>query len=245
MELLITFILGLTVGVVGIKLLKPSPKATATAPPPTPTEAPTQKPRNPEEEPKQEGKRKKVSVRTSEENYRAITVAKLPSKQILNREEKIVFKALTEFLSRWNSNEENPEEARGLLALAQVSLGEFIGPKGPQKGWTSDERTAWFALQARRVDFLIVDREFMPVLVVEHQGSGHFQGNWKQRDQDKATAYTYAKIPVVQTYATDEGNKVNHLEQPHRIGGEIAGKLNRRYGVAPTRGRSASNNTPS
>lgn len=229
MDSVIIFILGIAVGVIGyVKLLKPNP---ASSPPPLPPESPITEPSGSINKTKREGKRKKVSVLTPKEKYRAITRAKLPSKHVLNGEEKIIFKAVTEFISRWNRNEDNPPNACGLVALAQVSIGEFIGPKSSGDDATRDERDAWFALQARRADFLIVDSDFMPVLVIEHQGSGHFQGDWKQRDKDKMTAYNYAQIPVVQTYAGVEDNRVSHVEQPHKIGGLIASKLNERYSV--------------
>ncbi len=169
-------------------------------------------------------KRKVVSVLTPKEKYRAVVMANLKSKPLLNEEEKKVFKMVFGFLERWNANLKNPSESRGLILLSQVSLGEFIGPEKNEEDWSYEDKNAWFALQGRRVDFLIIDQNFHPILAIEHQGSGHFQGDWKERDKLKQSVYRYAGIQLVKTTKS-------HLDQPNQVSGMIAGKLRRKYDV--------------
>jgi hypothetical protein len=67
--------------------------------------------------------------------------------------------------------------------LAQVSMDEFLSVRGGR-----DEKTR-FAVRGRfaqkRVDFLIVDAAFEPVVAIEYQGSGHRSGDWEKRDAAK------------------------------------------------------------
>lgn len=232
------FIFGILVGVSGaifgvlgyIKFFMPAQKAEPKTLPVESQKAQESKP-VPELTIQSGNKRKTYTQKTAKENYRAITIAKLPSKSLLNNEEKIVFQALSGFIERWNNNDKNPKEARSLLLLAQVSLGEFIGLTNHLDEWKQEEKDAYFALHSRRADFLIVDSDYMPILIIEHQGSGHFQGDWERKDKEKMTAYGYAGIPVVETYSKAEGSRKNHLEETHIIGGLVAGKLNEKYNL--------------
>lgn len=52
-----------------------------------------------------------------------------------------------------------------LRVFAQVSLGEIMG---------SDNRPAYWAINSKRADFVIIDRVDHPVAVVEYFGTGHF-----------------------------------------------------------------------
>jgi hypothetical protein len=78
--------------------------------------------------------------------------------------------------------------------LAQVSMDEFLSVRGGR-----DDK-ARFALRGRfsqkRVDFLIVDDAFAPVLAIEYQGSGHRAGNWKKRDATKHEILRIAGLPL-------------------------------------------------
>ncbi|WP_308124581.1 DUF2726 domain-containing protein [Maritalea mobilis] len=108
----------------------------------------------------------------------AMPVAARP---VLNRAEDRLFEQLDDLVST---------SIMGHNLLAQVSLGEFlmIRRKGRSYGeWQSD----FNRVNAKRVDFLIVDRDWNPVLVIEYQGAGHYgpDGTIKQkRDAEKRDA---------------------------------------------------------
>lgn len=57
---------------------------------------------------------------------------------------------------------------KGARLFAQVSYGEFL---------TSRDRRAFWSINARRADFLVTDAAFVPLCVIEYQGSGHFGPN--------------------------------------------------------------------
>ncbi|AHM04348.1 hypothetical protein roselon_01995 [Roseibacterium elongatum DSM 19469] len=100
---------------------------------------------------------------------------------VLNRSEERVFAQLEHLVER---------NIMGHVLLAQVSMGEFLAirRKGRSYGaWTSD----FNRINAKRVDFLIVDPSWNPVLVIEYQGAGHYgpDGARKlRRDAEKRDA---------------------------------------------------------
>jgi len=167
---------------------------------------------------------------TDKQKYYAIKNAKMHSTTLLNNEEKVIYEKALKFLERWDNYDTNPDRAKSLKLFAQVSLGEFIKPKGDQNNWTWEERTAWFTLQGRRADFLITDKHFKPILVIEHQGSGHFQGDWEIRDNQKSNAYEQAGLEIVRTYCKQD-NKPDHVSDPTKVGSHLAQKLNSYFGI--------------
>src|SRR3546814_17008270 len=60
------------------------------------------------------------------------------------------------------------EGSPGWRAMGQVSLGEILA---------SPNEAAFFAVNSKRVDFLIVDADCRPLNAVEMQGTGHHQNS--------------------------------------------------------------------
>lgn len=89
-----------------------------------------------------------------------------------------------------------------LRVFPQVSLGEIL---------RSDNKSAFFAINSKRVDFVIADKNNMPVAVVEYQGSGHWQNNARKRDAIKKLACEKAGIKYFDLPATCTGNDVKPL----------------------------------
>jgi hypothetical protein len=78
------------------------------------------------------------------------------------------------------------EEAPSCRAMGQVSLGEVISSK--------DEK-AYFAVNSKRVDLLIVDDRCQPLFALEYQGTGHYLGQTAiARDAVKMEALRKAGI---------------------------------------------------
>ncbi|WP_415179604.1 DUF2726 domain-containing protein [Parasphingorhabdus sp.] len=73
----------------------------------------------------------------------------------------------------------------GWQVMAQVSLGEFLA---------SPDREAYGAVNAKRVDFALMDPDARVTHAIEYQGSGHHQGTAAARDAVKKEALRRAGI---------------------------------------------------
>src|SRR3546814_19792460 len=92
-------------------------------------------------------------------------------------------------ISDWSSDvcsSDLAEESPGWRAMGQVSLGEILA---------SPNEAAFFAVNSKRVDLLIVDADCRPLHAVEMQGQGHHQSdNTAARDAVKREALRRAGI---------------------------------------------------
>ena len=73
----------------------------------------------------------------------------------------------------------------GRQVMAQVSLGEFLA---------SPNKEAYGAVNAKRVDFALMDPESHVTLAIEYQGTGHHQSTAAARDAVKKEALRKAGI---------------------------------------------------
>ncbi|MDF3828368.1 MULTISPECIES: DUF2726 domain-containing protein [unclassified Pseudocitrobacter] len=77
----------------------------------------------------------------------------------------------------------------GHRLFTQVSMGELIG---------SPNKNAYFCINNKRVDFVIISPYGDPLVVIEYQGGGHYQGNAVQRDAVKKEACRKAGIAFIE-----------------------------------------------
>ncbi|MFA9199968.1 MAG: DUF2726 domain-containing protein [Cypionkella sp.] len=89
------------------------------------------------------------------EQLRCVMEAEFSARPLLNRPEAAVFKALDAAVIARNP---------GWQVMAQVFLGEFL---------RSEDREAFFAVNAKRVDFALMDESCRVRHALEYQGSGH------------------------------------------------------------------------
>ena len=87
--------------------------------------------------------------------------------------------------------------------FTQVSMGEFL---------TNSDRKAFSCINSKRVDFLIINGRGQPCIVIEYQGSGHYQGNAIARDKVKKAACQKAHIEFVEVFPHQFEEKVNEVE---------------------------------
>lgn len=73
--------------------------------------------------------------------------------------------------------------------MAQVALGEILA---------SPDEAAFRAINAKRVDLLIVGAKSEPLAAIEYQGEGHWQGNAPARDAVKKEALRRAGIGYIE-----------------------------------------------
>jgi Protein of unknown function (DUF2726) len=123
------------------------------------------------------------------EQLATVMVADFGARALLNRPEAHLFKALDAAVIARNP---------GWKVLAQVSLGEFL---------SSSDKEAYWAINAKRVDFALMDPSARVVHAIEYQGGGHHRpGNAAAaRDAVKKEALRKAGVgyhEVVAGYTT-------------------------------------------
>ena len=89
------------------------------------------------------------------------------------------------------------EEAPGFRVMAQVSLGEIVALKR-DSGTREQCARAFAAVNSKRVDLAVFDPALRLALVVEYQGSGHYQGDAILRDAIKPEALRRAGVPLLE-----------------------------------------------
>ena len=53
---------------------------------------------------------------------------------------------------------------------------------------------AFNIINSKRVDYLIVNQRFNPIIAIEYHGQGHYRGNYKARDEVKRITLEKAGI---------------------------------------------------
>lgn len=95
----------------------------------------------------------------------------------------------------------------GVYVFTQVSYGEFIRTKG------KDAFAAFKTFNSKRADFLLVDLEFNPLVVVEYHGEGHFKGaNMEKSDSIKYEACKKAGIKHLAIHYREKENLDSYLD---------------------------------
>lgn len=116
------------------------------------------------------------SLANASEQLRRVMAADFTARVLLNKSEAQVFRALDAAVIARNS---------AWQVMAQVSLGEFL---------SSPDKFAYSAVNAKRVDFALMDPDCRVRHAVEYQGSGHHQGSAAARDAVKKEALRKAGI---------------------------------------------------
>jgi Protein of unknown function (DUF2726) len=125
------------------------------------------------------------------EQLRTVMAAQFKPRVILNRKESRVFTAVERTID---------DLGMDWRLMAQVSLGEVL--------W-SDDKPAYWAINSKRVDMLIVDIKGMPLHAIEYQGSGHHMGGEAAaRDAVKKEALRRAGIGYIEV---SEGDTAGEL----------------------------------
>jgi hypothetical protein len=89
---------------------------------------------------------------------------------------------------------------QGFRVMAQTSLGEILRPRRSGRE-TESADLAYRSINSKRVDFVIVDRLGMAIVVVEYQGDGHYQGTALLRDAVKREALRTAGVALIEVPA--------------------------------------------
>ena len=124
------------------------------------------------------------------EQLRAVMAGTFQKQRILNLSEYRVFKIVEDELAAIRT---------GHRVFAQTCLGEVLQ--------TGDD-AAFHAINAKRVDILIVDKGGWPTLAIEYQGEGHYQGTAVARDAMKKEALRKAGVGYVEITAADSDAQI-------------------------------------
>lgn len=116
------------------------------------------------------------------DQLRLVMAAPFKRTRLLSKSELAVFKVIEAHL---------PTCGPGLRLMAQPSLGEFV---------ETPDLQAYRAINARRVDMLVIDTFGLPVVAIEHQGSGHYQADAAARDAIKREVLRKAGIEYLEIF---------------------------------------------
>lgn len=119
------------------------------------------------------------------DQLRIVMAARFTPRPLLNNPERRLLAHLDRALA---------EETPGWRAMGQVSLGEILA---------SDDKNAYFAVNSKRIDLLIIDADCRPLHAIEFQGTGHYQGTAAARDAVKKEALRRAGIGYVEIVSGD------------------------------------------
>lgn len=131
---------------------------------------------------------------TAADQLKRVMTASFKARPLLNKPERRLLSVIDQALA---------EHSPGWRAMGQVSLGEIL--------W-SDDKNAFWTINAKRVDLLIVDAEFKPIHAVEFQGNGHhISDEAAARDAVKKEALRRAGIGYAEVISGDTPAEIRQL----------------------------------
>ncbi|GHA45329.1 hypothetical protein GCM10008927_07870 [Amylibacter ulvae] len=141
--------------------------------------------------------RSKFDFRNLQDQHKAIETYPLTVKTLINKE----------CFDHVFAHVENKLQAGAKYRLfAEVSVGAFLTTKNPKH-----LKDVYGAYGSKRVDMLIVDSHQMPVVVIEYHGTGHFQGNSRERDAVKRAAFANAGLPLLEVYPNTGNQELSNM----------------------------------
>jgi len=136
--------------------------------------------------PAQRVKPPRKGPRRASEQLECVMSAAFTAQRLLSKSEARVFRvaesAALEVCADWR-------------VMAQVSLGEVLKAQNNSAYWT---------INAKRVDLLLIDGDCRPLAAIEYQGKGHHQGQAAARDAVKKEALRRAGIVYIEVRAGDD-----------------------------------------
>ena len=136
----------------------------------------------------------KDSTQLAADQLKVVMNADFQWRALLNKPERRLLGCIDQVLA---------EECPDWRAMGQVSLGEILYSK---------DKDAFWAINAKRVDLLIVDRDCRPLHAVEFQGTGHHGSReTAARDAIKKEALRRAGIGYVEVVAGNTPAEVRDM----------------------------------
>lgn len=129
-------------------------------------------------------------LRDSADQLRAVTSAEFKPRKLMSKDEARTFYAAERAVKSMGAK---------CRVMAQVNLGEILSCPNKQ---------AFSAVNSKRVDILIVSQFGDPIVAIEYQGHGHYQGDAPARDAVKKEALRQAGIAYLEVAPGDDGQQV-------------------------------------
>ncbi len=126
------------------------------------------------------------------DQLRIVMRARFEKKRLMSRAEFDLFRTIETHLRRCGP---------GYRLMAQPSLGEVL---------TSPDDAAFRCINAKRIDMLVIDTFGLPVVAIEHQGGGHYQGDAAARDAVKREALRRAGIDMLEIFDDSDPDDICH-----------------------------------
>lgn len=120
----------------------------------------------------------------------AVMAAPFEKRRVLSPSEYRVFKIVENELTA---------ARKGYRVFGQTSLGEVLQSSCPN---------AFSSINSKRADILVIDPFGWPVLAVEYQGSGHYQGTAAARDAIKKEALRKAGVRYLEVGEADSDDQI-------------------------------------
>jgi|SRR5438477_10515371 len=138
----------------------------------------------------QAGQAQVLNLKDVGDQLQAVMRASFQTRRVLSPSEYRVFRIIEDDVATMR---------KGHRVFAQTSLGEVL---------QSRSADAFASINSKRIDVLVIDRRGFPVLAVEHQGEGHYQGTAAARDAIKKEALRKAGVPYLEISETDSDDKI-------------------------------------
>jgi hypothetical protein len=148
------------------------------------------------------GRRQEAPLTDAADQLRVVMAAKFGKRRLLSRSEAWVFYAAERAIRAQNL---------GWRVMAQVSLGEVL---------SSSDAGAYGAINSKRVDVLLVSSGGDPIVAIEFQGSGHYQGTAAARDAVKKEALRRAGVGYIEV--TSAHTSADLAREISRIASQLA-----------------------
>jgi hypothetical protein len=133
------------------------------------------------------------------EQLHAVMAASFEKRRLLSASEYHAFKIIESDVAA---------ARRGYRVFAQTSLGEVLATPRDENGFRSVVNNNGFrSINSKRVDILIIDQGGWPVVAVEYQGEGHYQGTAAARDAVKKEALK-AGVRYVEVFPGDSAEQI-------------------------------------
>lgn len=127
----------------------------------------------------------------------SVMISSFEKRRIMNASEYRAFRIIEEYIASIR---------KGYRVFAQTCLGEILQSK---------DENAFYSINSKRVDILIVDQGGWPVLAVEYQGEGHFKGTAAARDAIKKEALRKAGVRYLEVVPGDSDEQIRRRVHEH------------------------------
>jgi hypothetical protein len=120
----------------------------------------------------------------------SVMMSSFEKRKIMNVSEYRLFRVIEEDIASFR---------KGYRVFAQTCLGEILQSK---------DEDAFYSINSKRVDILVVDQDGWPVVAVEYQGEGHYRGTAAARDAIKKEALRKAGVRYLEVVPGDSDEKI-------------------------------------